>query len=167
MKIDPAVRKETGIIACGVVVMTALMVGIFALAGYFDMTVLWGAVLGAALAIGNFFLMGLGVQAAANKMHGVQLPQLDEDQQEELDRQEEEATMFMQGKAATVTSPEAQSAKRLVQLSYHGRMLLCILVLVLALVIPVFNILTAAIPLLFPRLIIMGQGVVEKIKEGK
>jgi len=75
--------------------------------------------------------------------------------------------MFMQGKAATVTSPEAQSAKRLVQLSYHGRMLLCILVLVLALVIPVFNILTAAIPLLFPRLIIMGQGVVEKIKEGK
>lgn len=167
MKIEPAVKKETGIIACGVTLMSAVMVGIFAIAGHFDMTVLWGAVLGTVLAVGNFFLMGLGVQAAADKMNGVQLPPLDEEGQEEQARQEEEATMFFQGKSAVPTSPEAQSAKRLVQLSYHGRMLLCILVLVLALVIPVFNIMTAAIPLLFPRLIIMGQGVVQKIKEGK
>lgn len=167
MKIQPAVKKETGIIAAGVVVLTAIMVAIFLVTGHFDMTVLWGALLGACLAIGNFFLLGLGVQAAAEKMNGVQMPPVSEQEQEELDRQEEEAKMFFQGKSATPTTPEAQSAKRLVQLSYHGRMLLCTLVLILALVIPAFNIITAAVPLLFPRLILMGQGIVQHKKEGK
>ena len=160
MKIQPAVKRETGIIAVGVVALSALMVGGFAIAGYFDMTVLWGAVLGSALAIGNFFLLGLGVQAAAEKMNGVQLPEKDEEQ---IAEEEENKTTFA---ANRNLSPEAQSAKRLVQLSYHGRMLLCILVLVLALVIPAFNIITAAIPLLFPRLIILGQGFIRN-KEDK
>ena len=151
MKIEPAVKKETGIIALGVAVMSALMVGIFALTGHFDSTVLWGAMLGAALAVGNFFLMGLSVQRAADKMHGVKLPEKEESEDEDN----------------APLSEQALQAKRLVQLSYHGRMLLCILVMIAALVIPVFNIIAAAIPLLFPRLIIMGQGIVQKAKEDK
>ena len=151
MKIEPAVKKETAIVVIGVTALSAVMVLCFAVAGHFDMSVLWGALLGTALSCLNFFLMGLGVQAAATKMHGVQLSQSQDDQQEE----------------DAAPSPQSLQAKRLVQLSYHGRMLLCVAVMLVAMLVPVFDMISAAIPLLFPRLIIMGQGAVQKIREGK
>lgn len=61
------VYHETGVIAIGVGVCTAVMILIFALLGYFDLSVLWGGLAGAALSIGNFFFMALGASLAADK----------------------------------------------------------------------------------------------------
>lgn len=61
------VYRETGVVAIGVAVCTAVMMLIFALAGFFDLSVLWGGLAGAALSIGNFFFMALGTSLAADK----------------------------------------------------------------------------------------------------
>lgn len=66
-RIDPTVRQETLFIAACVAVMTALMEAVFLLAGFWDMTVLWGGLLGAFAATLNFFLMGMTVQKAVVK----------------------------------------------------------------------------------------------------
>lgn len=58
---------ETGIIALGQLICVAAMIGIFALLGYFDYTVLLGGVIGALVAVGNFFFMAVGVSLAADK----------------------------------------------------------------------------------------------------
>ncbi len=64
MKISRAVLKETGHIALGVVLGSAVMVGVFALLKHFDYTVVLGALLGSVFSIFNFLLMGLTVQKA-------------------------------------------------------------------------------------------------------
>ena len=61
------VYRQTGVIALGVGLCVALMIGIFALVGAFDLTVLWGGLLGAVLAIANFFFMAIGANLAADK----------------------------------------------------------------------------------------------------
>ena len=61
------VWRETGIVAAGVLICTALMVGIFALLGSFDASVLLGGAVGALLSIGNFFFMAVGTSLAADK----------------------------------------------------------------------------------------------------
>ena len=61
------VYRETGVVAVGVAVCTAVMMRVFALAGFFDLSVLWGGLAGAALSIGNFFFMALGTSLAADK----------------------------------------------------------------------------------------------------
>lgn len=66
-KIDPTVRRETLFIAACVAVLTALMESVFLVLGHWDITVLWGGLLGAFAAILNFFLMGLTVQKAVGK----------------------------------------------------------------------------------------------------
>ena len=58
---------ETGIVAAGQAICVAAMFGVFALLGYFDMTVLLGGVMGALVAILNFFFMAIGVVLAAQK----------------------------------------------------------------------------------------------------
>ncbi|MDD3430283.1 MAG: ATP synthase subunit I [Oscillospiraceae bacterium] len=63
-KIQPAVKKETLHIAFGTFILAAIMVGIFALLGQFNITVIWGALLGVCFAVLNFFLLGLTVQKA-------------------------------------------------------------------------------------------------------
>ena len=63
-RIDPTVKKETGYIAVCVAVLTVLMEAVFLVLGYWDITVLWGGLLGAFIAILNFLLMGLTVQKA-------------------------------------------------------------------------------------------------------
>ena len=60
------VYRETGVVAVGVAVCTAVMMLVFALAGFFDLSVLWGGLAGAALSIGNFFFMALGTSLAAD-----------------------------------------------------------------------------------------------------
>ena len=59
--------QETGIIAIGVAVGTAGMIGVFALLGYFAMDVLIGGVAGAVLSILNFFAMAMVATLAADK----------------------------------------------------------------------------------------------------
>lgn len=61
------VWQETGIVAVGVLLCTALMVGVFALLGKFDISVLLGGAVGALLSIGNFFFMAVLITLAADK----------------------------------------------------------------------------------------------------
>jgi len=61
------VYRQTGIVALGVGLCAALMIGIFALVGAFDLTVLWGGLLGSILSVGNFFFMALAATVAADK----------------------------------------------------------------------------------------------------
>lgn len=61
------VLTETGIVAAGQVVCTAAMMGVFALLHQFDTTVLLGGIVGALVAVGNFFAMAMGAMIAADK----------------------------------------------------------------------------------------------------
>ena len=61
------VFHETGIVALGVAICTAIMVGVYALIGNYDTSVLLGGIVGAVLAIGNFFFMAVGTSLAADK----------------------------------------------------------------------------------------------------
>lgn len=61
------VWKETAIVAVGEVICTALMVGIFALLGHFDMSVLLGGLVGAVVAVTNFLILAIVATLAADK----------------------------------------------------------------------------------------------------
>jgi hypothetical protein len=72
-KINPIVWKETKYIALWVLIFSALMQAVFLILGYFMPTypwtlgVLWGNLLGGGAAVGNFFLMAVGVVRAMEK----------------------------------------------------------------------------------------------------
>lgn len=61
------VYQETVIVAIGEVILSAVMVGVFAALGYFKMNVLWGAVTGCLAMTANYFLMAAVVSVAADK----------------------------------------------------------------------------------------------------
>ena len=61
-KVDPTVKTETRFIALVVLILLILMEAVFLIIGQWDITVLLGGLYGAAVAVGNFFLMGLTVQ---------------------------------------------------------------------------------------------------------
>lgn len=61
------VFQETAIIATGEVICSAIMVGIFAILGFFQMNVLWGAVAGCLVMIVNYFFMAITVSLAADR----------------------------------------------------------------------------------------------------
>lgn len=61
------ILQETGIIAIGQVISVAAMCGVFALLGLFDSGVVVGGIVGAVLAIGNFFFMAVAADLAADK----------------------------------------------------------------------------------------------------
>lgn len=65
MKVQDATRRETLHIAAGVLVFSAVMNAVFALLDRWDATVLLGSALGSALAVLNFFLLGLSIQKLA------------------------------------------------------------------------------------------------------
>ena len=66
-KIDPTVRKETAYIAGFVLIFSLLMQSVFLIIGRWDYTVLLGNLFSGVMAVLNFFLMGLSVQAALQK----------------------------------------------------------------------------------------------------
>ena len=109
--------RQTGVVALGQLICTALMIGVFALVGKFDLTVLLGGLVGMVLAIANFFLMSLFADMAADK----------------AERQ------------------DVAGGQKLIQLSYMGRMVGLILVLVLCAKTGWCNVLALAIPLVFTR----------------
>ncbi len=61
------ILQQTGIIALGQLVCVAAMCGIFALLGRFDAGVVIGGIVGAVLAIGNFFFLAVAADLAADK----------------------------------------------------------------------------------------------------
>ena len=61
------VIKQTGTVALGLGLCVALMISIFALAGAFDLTVLWGGLLGGLLSVVNFFFMAMVATVASDK----------------------------------------------------------------------------------------------------
>lgn len=61
------VLKETAIIAIGELICSAIMVGVFAGLGYFQMNVLWGAAAGCLVMIANYFFMAITVNQAADR----------------------------------------------------------------------------------------------------
>ena len=64
---DPAVRKETGYIAVWVVALSLVMQGVFLLLRQWEIPVLTGNLGGAAVAIGNFWLLGVTVSRAVEQ----------------------------------------------------------------------------------------------------
>ena len=64
---DPAVKKETGYVAVWVVLLSLVMEGVFLIIGMWDLSVLLGNLGGAAVAIGNFFLLALIATRAVNR----------------------------------------------------------------------------------------------------
>ena len=66
-KMDPVVKRETEYVAIWVMAGCILIQGVFLVLHLWNLTVLWGSLLGGATAIGNFLLMGLTVQKALNK----------------------------------------------------------------------------------------------------
>ena len=61
---DPAVKKETGYIALWVVLLSVIMEGVFLITGKWDLSVLFGNLGGAAVAVGSFFLLAVTVSRA-------------------------------------------------------------------------------------------------------
>lgn len=67
VKIDKTVIKETKYIAAFVIILSVLMQAVFLIIGKWNYTVLLGNLWGAAVAVGNFFVMGLYVQKAVSQ----------------------------------------------------------------------------------------------------
>ncbi len=154
MRVQPAVREETRKIALGIAALTAAMLLVFLLLdGGLQMPVLLGALLGYAVAVGNFFLMALSVQQAAGKMNGT-APQTEETDGE----QPEEAQN-------APLSPEAKQARQGMRFSYIARMLLMALTVIMAVKLPCFSPFAAILPLFFPRIVIAFEGLWMKKKD--
>lgn len=66
-KIDPTVKKETLFIATVSLILSMLVQSVFLIIGKWDFTVLLGNIYGCAVSVGNFFLLGLTVQASLTK----------------------------------------------------------------------------------------------------
>ena len=74
MKPQKAVWVETGHIAIGTGILTAIMAAVFAIIGRFDWMVLLGASIGFVTAVGNFFFMAWNVQKVT---HGLDAEEKD------------------------------------------------------------------------------------------
>lgn len=61
------VLRETGMLAIGEALCGGIMVGIFAAVGYYNASVLLGAIVGLIIAVANFFLMAVAAEAAADR----------------------------------------------------------------------------------------------------
>ena len=66
-KIDGVVAKETRYIAGITIILSILMEAVFLIIGMWSYKVLIGNILGAAVAVANFLLMGITVQNAVQK----------------------------------------------------------------------------------------------------
>lgn len=61
------VLQETALMALGQAICVGAIVGVYALLGYYDSTVLLGGAVGGVAAVLNFFFMAIGAMAAADK----------------------------------------------------------------------------------------------------
>ena len=61
------IMKQIGFVALGEALGTGIMLGVFALLGRFSLKVLWGGLIGAALALGNFIALCISVSRLADR----------------------------------------------------------------------------------------------------
>ena len=61
------ILRKTAIIAAGQAVCVAVMIGVFYLLGYFNRSVLLGGIFGGIIALGNFFVMAVCADLAADR----------------------------------------------------------------------------------------------------
>lgn len=62
--------KEVYRMAVGVLILSAVSVIVFLVLGYFDITVIYGTLLGAAVCVLNYFFLALSIQKAVSKSEG-------------------------------------------------------------------------------------------------
>ena len=142
MKIQPAVKTETGRIAIGTGVGVLIMFAVFfvlhmvipedAPFGWsvpFDYKVILGGIVGFLVAVGNFFWMAMTVQKVA-------------------------------------ATEDDQKARSTMSVSYRYRTLLQLLWVILAIVVPVFNLVAGIVPLFIPSLFIKLRGIISAGKGG-
>lgn len=136
MKLQDAVKKETGIIAAGTAVGVLVIYVVFYVLHMvvpnwapFDIKVILGGIGGFIVAVGNFFWMAVSVQ-----------------------------------KVASITDEER--ARRTMSVSYRYRTMLQFLWVILAIVLPVFNLVSGIAPLFIPSIIIKLRGILSAGKGG-
>ena len=66
-KVDKTVIQETVFVFAFIFIFSVLMESVYLILGKWELSVLWGNLLGAFAAGGNFFLLGLTVQSALGK----------------------------------------------------------------------------------------------------
>lgn len=159
MKVDPIVKKETRVIALGSGILCLLMLAVFAFLNMLDLPVIIGTALGFLAAVANFFLMAFSVQKSAEKMNGIIIEDSDQQDATEADGQEEQMDKPL--------SPEAKLAKKFMQASYTGRMLLLVIVAILAISLPFINAIPCLIAMLFPRIVIHITQIIRNKKEAQ
>lgn len=125
-KVDPIVLKETGYIAAMVFIFSFLLQSVFLIIGKWDYTIFAGNILSYSASVGNFFLMGISIQASMTK--------------------------------------EEKTAKNLMKLSRVLRLFMIFIIVLVAALLPFFNIIAVLIPLLFPRIAIVLRPVFMKKK---
>ena len=141
MKPQEAVVKETGHIAIGTLILTAVMLIVFAVIGRFSLNVLFGGLYGCALAVANFFFLGMTVKRVA------------------------ESAPKLQGEEA---DPDAvKLAKLKMRQSYMLRMLLGAGLLIVALAVLKLNWIACVCPLIFPRITISAMDVFKRVRSVK
>ncbi len=136
MKLQDAVKKETGIIAAGTAVGVLVIYVVFYVLHMvvpdwapFDIKVILGGIGGFIVAVGNFFWMAVSVQ-----------------------------------KVASITDEER--ARSTMGVSYRYRTMLQFLWVILAIVLPVFNLVSGIAPLFIPSIIIKLRGILSAGKGG-
>ena len=129
MKVQDAVKKETGFVGIGTGAGTLVMILVFALLHRyipesvpFNWKVVLSGIIGWVIATANFFLMGITVQKVVN-----------------------------------VESDE--TARNMMKVSYRNRTLMQLAWIVISLVAPVFNGAAGIIPLFIPSFLIKARGV--------
>ncbi len=136
MKLQSAVKKETGIVAVSTAAGILIMIVVFFVLHMvipdwvpFDIKVILGAIGGFIFAVGNFFWMAVSVQ-----------------------------------KVASIT--DDAKARSTMGVSYRYRTLLQFLWIILAIVIPFINPVSGIIPLFIPSLMIKLRGIISAGKGG-
>ena len=67
MEARKIVFRETAVIAIGELICSAVMVGVFAMLGFFRWNVLWSALAGSVLMVLNFFFLSVTVSLASDR----------------------------------------------------------------------------------------------------
>lgn len=137
MKPDREVLRQTGRIAAGVAVLVALMIAVYAILGRFHIGALLGGVYTGALAVANFFVMGLTVQGIANRAA-------------ETQRDEQELTAF------------SKQMENRMRLSRNGRMIALLALIVVGIRVFGFDALATILPIAFPTIVIYALQIINK-----
>lgn len=129
MKPEAALLRQTRRIALGVLALAAVMVAVYAVIGLFSLSVLLGALYTSALAILNFFIMGLTVQKITDTVG-------------ERQRTDEEIQTL------------SQQMKAKMQASYTLRMVVMFGLIAVGIAAFHFEPLATILPVVFPRIVI-------------